>query len=126
MRANINIILHSWQAQKLFHGSWKHGQFGLIQFAKIINPIFSAHDQDDPYAEYYILKTTDLIFETQKKFQQIENILSEKLNAVRGRSIELFTNEHPLVRTQIFVSPLTHATADYNAPHISDQTIKIF
>ena len=46
MRANIKIILHSWQAQKLFHGFWKHGQFGLIQFAKLIYLFFSCSEKE--------------------------------------------------------------------------------
>ncbi len=83
------ITLQTRLAQSLFNCSWKHGKLGLVQFASIMTKISKAGREDDPYADWYLLKAYQALFDVREKIKSIELTLAQHLDNLRGVKVTL-------------------------------------
>ena len=90
------ITLYTRLAQSLFNCSWKHGKLGLVQFASIMTKISKAAREDDPYADWYLLKSYQALFDVREKIQSIELTLAQHLHNLRGVKVTLSSNSQCL------------------------------
>lgn len=57
---------------------------GLLQFAKTMTVLWHAANQDDPYAEWYLLKTYQCLTQAKATLKAIEAQLLPYFNEARG------------------------------------------
>lgn len=105
LTASFNLILHTQAAQALFNGKWQFGRMGLLQFAKTMSVIWKAFKQDDPYAEWHLLKTYEAIEESRMKLKVHESNLQQQIDSLRGIEASLFKNDTPLKCPLRFSTP---------------------
>lgn len=111
LKTNITICLQTRLAQSLFSGAWKAGKMGLLQFYTLTTSLWKAVKEDDPYAEWFLLKTYQALDEAKNEIQSIEIRLSEKLNSVRGIAINESINANPVYKPLIFSNPFGYMGA---------------
>jgi integrating conjugative element protein (TIGR03761 family) len=109
--ARFQLILHTKVAQVLFDGEWKSGRMGLLQFAKLMTTLWKSSKHDDPYAEWYLLKTYESLQNARDKLKHYEITLQQQLNNLRGFEVELMTNPTPLKHPLRFVTPFAFMAA---------------
>lgn len=105
LNTDIQIVLHTRIVQSLFNGSWRHGKLGLIQFAKIVSSIWTAAKQDDPYAEWYLMKTYQALFSAREQVKKIEATLTEHFSTLRGIEVNAYMNTKPITHPLTFSTP---------------------
>ena len=105
LTAQFKLILHTKLAYTLLVGNWEYGKLGLIQFANHITDMWNAYKQDDPYAEWYLLKIFNSIHEAKEKLKKHEDNLTQQFNHLRGLEIELYSNPKPFKQPLYFVTP---------------------
>ena len=91
----IEMVLHTQAAQRLFNGDWRFGKMGLVQFAHLMNVLFKAYREDDPYAEWYLKKTYDAMEAVKEKLEKIEKAIDAQITSIRGFKISLMENLKP-------------------------------
>lgn len=106
MKAEYQIYLHTWQTRDLFFGAWEHGRYGLLQFAKTICFLTQAYHRADPYAEYFLIETDDLLFKVQQSIEKTKQELTRQLQLVDEIQIRIYEVKEPMKRSLHFVSPL--------------------
>ena len=106
MKAEYGIELHTWQTRDLFFGTWEHGRYGLLQFAKMIYFLTQAFHRHDPYAEYFLIETDDLLFKVQQSIAATKKALNHQLQLVDEIQIRIYEVEAPMQRSLRFISPL--------------------
>jgi len=105
------LLLHTKIAQSLFSGEWKHGRLGLLQYAKLIKNLWYAVKMDDPYAEWFLLKSYDQIENAKEQLQNYEDVFQAQLDNLRGFQVELFRNPHPVLESLQFATPFAYMGA---------------
>jgi integrating conjugative element protein (TIGR03761 family) len=80
----MDITLYTDIGRKLFNASWRPGNIGLIQFSTSVANIYKACRYDDPYAEWYLLKTYNALFEAIEQIKKMENQLMPYFLNQRG------------------------------------------
>jgi len=103
--------LHTIRARALFNGSWKHGKMGLLQFAKVMSILWKAARQDDPYAEWYLLKVYQALHEAREKLKGMEKQLEPLLNQIRGIEVSTSLSAHPATYPLKFATPFAYMGA---------------
>jgi integrating conjugative element protein (TIGR03761 family) len=89
------IALHTKTAVNLFNGEWQPGRMGLRQFAKLVSYARKAASEGDPYAEWYLYKTHEALFNRREQLTVMEDELQVKLNSLRGLKVGMFNNPAP-------------------------------
>lgn len=84
LQMDSKILLHTRLAQSMFNYSWQHGKMGLLQFAKLTSNLWKATHQDDPYADWVLLKTYQALINVREQLQELEKQFSEQLSTIRG------------------------------------------
>ncbi len=124
---NGQLFLHTRLAQSLFNGSWRHGKMGLLQFARIMALVFRAAREDDPYAEWYLLKTYQALFDVNQKLKSIELQLTEYFKNLRGVTVNLLSSDRPLSCPLHFSTPFgfmgAYLLADFD--YVFRQTVTL-
>ena len=105
LSTNITISLHTRIAQSLFNGSWRLGKMGLLQFSTVIVNLWNAAKNDDPYADWYLLKTYQSLFEARENLKLIETQLMPYLNNLRGITIGSCISTQPVQHPLQFSTP---------------------
>lgn len=105
LTARFTLTLHTQLAHTLLKGNWEYGKLGLMQFANHITDMWTAHKEDDPYAEWYLLKIFEAIQQAKEKLKNHEDHLTQQFNNVRGLEIELYGNPKPLKQPLYFMTP---------------------
>jgi integrating conjugative element protein (TIGR03761 family) len=98
------IILHTDIAHKFFRATWRPGNIGLIQFSASVAKIYFACKEDDPYAEWYLLKIYNALFEAIDQIKKMEKQLSPYFLNQRGIKL------HYLEKTKLWNEELHLAT----------------
>ncbi len=111
LRTNVTICLQTRLAQSLFSGVWKDGRMGLIQFYILTTSLWKAVKEDDPYAEWFLLKTYQALDEAKSEIKSIEMKLADKLNSVRGIVINESINANPVYKQLVFSNPFGYMGA---------------
>lgn len=105
LSADIHIVLHTRIAQSLFNGSWKLGKMGLLQFARVVSALWDAARKDDPYAEWYLLKTYQALFDARKQIKAMEEVLATYFNTIRGVEVNTVISSNPINHPLTFATP---------------------
>jgi len=109
------IILHTPLAISLFHGSSENKQrIGVRQYAHLISKICEASKADDPYADWYLLKSYNEMNKAKIFFKSIEQQCQAKLKTVRGVELNLVSNPTsvPLIFRTSFAFMAAYLLAD--------------
>ena len=77
-RQRVRLTLHTALAQRIFKGA-PDGPVGIMQFARMVQRIWVASAQDDPYADLFLLRIYDAIIRARRRFQQWEREYTEQL-----------------------------------------------
>ncbi len=96
LKVDGEVLLHMRLTQSLFKGSWKHSAMGLVQFARMMTLLSRAVMQDDPYAEWYLLKTYQALFDAKQALKSMELKLNNYFESLRGITVTLITNDQAL------------------------------
>jgi integrating conjugative element protein (TIGR03761 family) len=111
LEGTIDLTLHTRLAQSLLDGSWMHGHLGLWQFAMKVRDLWKAHRADDPYADWYFMKIDEKIHALREEIQTVENYCDKRLSQLRGFTIQVFENPHPLQLALKFGIPFSYMGA---------------
>lgn len=111
LHTNVSICLQTRLGQSLFIGTWKTGKMGLLPFATATAALWKAVKIDDPYAEWYLLKTYQALDEAKNQIKSIEINATEKLNSVRGVEIKESINTNPVYKPLVFSTPFGYMGA---------------
>lgn len=111
LTANFHLTLHTRIAEALLNGDWDYGRMGLIQFARLTALLWKAYKEDDPYAEWTLLKTYEAIEMAKEKLKHDEILLQQQMANLRGFDIELFKNETPVKQPLLFSTPFAFMAA---------------
>ncbi len=96
LQMDSKILLHTRLAQSMFNYSWQHGKMGLLQFAKSTSNLWKAAHQDDPYADWILLKTYQALIDVREQLQELEKQFSEQLSTIRGIETTPALNAMPM------------------------------
>jgi integrating conjugative element protein (TIGR03761 family) len=105
LNSDVQIILHTRISQSLFNGSWKIGKMGLLQYAKITTTLWNASKQDDPYADWYLLKSYQALFDAREKLKSVENEISSQMTKLRGIAVNDSVCSAPITCPLKFSTP---------------------
>jgi integrating conjugative element protein (TIGR03761 family) len=105
LTAEHKLILHTELAKVVFNGTWNQGRIGLIQFASVMRLMWRAAREDDPYAEWFLLKIYDAIEKAKKQIKHYESLLQQQMSQMRGFKIDLFKNPEPIQQSLRFATP---------------------
>lgn len=111
LSGDVILRIHTQKAQSLFRSSWDTRKMGLFQFAAVMTHIYQASDQDDPYADWIILKITKTL---EALNQDIEDSIMEyeqALKKYRGVEVEIFGSRYPFKVLADFATPLSYMTS---------------
>lgn len=111
LEGSIHLILHTKIALSLFNGSWRYHNMGLLQFAKMTHDLYAATKQDDPYAEWYLMKCYENIHDLHDKIKSIKAHCKSKLEELHGFEIQIFTNPSPVRLPLQFSNPFSYMGA---------------
>ena len=88
-----NLTLHTEIANAIFYATWKKGNIGLVQFASQVAKIFKSAQADDPYADWYLMKTYDAIFTAKERLRKIEERTKFYFDNQRGLTLQYSPNK---------------------------------
>ncbi|MEO8963797.1 MAG: PFL_4669 family integrating conjugative element protein [Gammaproteobacteria bacterium] len=99
------IVLHTRIAQSLFNGSWQEGRIGLLQFAKSMAVLWKEVRNDDPYAEWYLMKTYQALFDTRAWLNTLEKQVTPHFTNAHGIEINTCLSTCPMRYPLRFATP---------------------
>ena len=85
---NANLTLHTNIVHNLVNSGWRRGNIGLAQFLLQISKIYRSSQADDPYADWYLMKTYDAIYNARVNLKKIEEKIAQHLSSNRGMRIQ--------------------------------------
>ena len=106
LRNQARLEIQTRQAQFLLDGrTGPRGIIGLLQFARRLGDVCQAVQQDDPYADWMLLRVEESIA-AAKAFVQEKNIATAKaLNGLGAMKIELARTREPAMVDLVFGTP---------------------
>jgi integrating conjugative element protein (TIGR03761 family) len=107
----ISLVLHNPIAQSLINGSWGYRRMGLLQFAKMMQSLWQAAKDDDPYAEWYLMRTYELITSLKEEIKKTELICQQKFAQLRGLEVQVVGNVNPIKFPLKFSTPFAYMAA---------------
>jgi len=108
---HVQLVLHTKIAQSLFDGSWGYQKMGLMQFSKVVQSLWQSSKNDDPYADWYLMKTQEQMLALREQLNKTEKHCQEKLAKLRGVEVEIFINPTPTKLPLHFYTPLCYMAA---------------
>lgn len=79
-----DITLYTDIAHRFFKAGWSKGNIGLVQFCVMIAKMYAGCRMDDPYADWYLMKTYKALTEAIDKINEIEKELTPYFTKTRG------------------------------------------
>lgn len=109
LRNQAILQIQTRQAQFLLNGrAGSQGIIGLFQFSRRIGDIWRAAQQDDPYADWTLLRIEEAI-ETARNFVQDETVsIRNAMNVLGAVKIELASTQEPAIAELSFSTPYVH------------------
>jgi integrating conjugative element protein (TIGR03761 family) len=115
LRGSYSIILHTRQAQRLFLGRRKTDDkpaiIGLTAFSSMISKIWEAAAQDDPYADWFLLKAEQAIEEAQAQIKARQHEVDVRLKSRERVHIEVAASLEPVEMPLGFPTPFGYMGA---------------
>lgn len=86
-----SILLQTFPAQHVFVG----GQVSMLSFSSFVLRIWRAAENDDPYADLFLMRIYEALVKTRRIVQNNEKKYRKLLSSVDGINIEPFFTEEP-------------------------------
>jgi len=109
--SEISLVLHNPIAQSLIQGSWGYKRMGLLQFAKLMQSLWQAAKEDDPYAEWYLMRTYEQITLLKEEIKKAELMCQQKFAELRGLEVQVVDNIKPVKFPLKFSTPFGYMAA---------------
>ena len=115
LRADIWLTLHTRKAQELVRGrpgtEGRQPIIGLGLFADRLRLIWQAARDDDPYADWWLIKIHEAIAERETQFERLRQDLDEKLAQMGSIHITVPESVRPYRMPLRFASPYAYQAA---------------
>lgn len=106
LRNQASLEIQTRQAQFLLNGrTGKTGIVGLLQFSRIVGDIWVAAQQDDPYADWTLLRIEEAIDKSRAFIRESSLATEKSLNALGSMKIELARTQAPAIIELSFGTP---------------------
>jgi integrating conjugative element protein (TIGR03761 family) len=102
----VTLTLHTASAYAVFTGEWAPGKLGLRQFGKSLQAVWQGFEQEDPYAEWTLLKIYSALQELKTQMQTQEDVLRQQIRSLRGLQLKIVRNGKPFTASLISVNLL--------------------
>lgn len=106
LTTDITLSLHTATGKGLFSGEWAPGKMGLRQFGRHIHTLWEAFEQQDPYAEWQLLKIFESLQQLKAVILEQEKRLNKQMRSLRGFQIKAFRNVNPVAVSLTSVNSL--------------------
>lgn len=115
--SQATLVLHTRHAQRLFRGHF-HQVPGIMAFSRQLMKIWQAASEDDPYADWYLIKTYDAIHQTRKKLESLQQSYQNLFTQQDNLRLELSISSKPIEFGLRFGTPYgymaSYLIADYD------------
>lgn len=115
--SQATLLLHTRHAQRLFRGHF-HQIPGVMAFSRQLMKIWQAASEDDPYADWYLIKTYDVLHQTRKKLETGQQEYQALFTRQDNLRLELGTSSKPIEFSLQFGTPYgymaSYLIADYD------------
>lgn len=106
LRNQASLEIQTRQAQFLLNGrTGKRGIIGLLQFSRIVGDIWLAAQQDDPYADWTLLRIEEAIDKARALIRKQSLATEKSLNTLGSMKIELARTQAPAIVELSFGTP---------------------
>jgi integrating conjugative element protein (TIGR03761 family) len=107
-----DITLHTSIANRFFRAGWSKNNIGLIQFCSMIAKLYAASRADNPYADWYLMKTYKALTSAIGQVHGLEKQLQPYFNKVEGVSLRYFENKNPWTHELYLSTQFCHLGAE--------------
>ena len=115
LRGQVWLTLQTNQARRLIRGrNGTKGQspiIGLGLFAERLRLIWQASRNDDPYADWWLIKVHDAIEDREALFQRLQRDLDERLTQMGSIEVDVAVSERPYRMPLQFANPYAYQAA---------------
>jgi integrating conjugative element protein (TIGR03761 family) len=108
LRSDVTIMLQTFQAHKLVHGRRSDRDngvvsiVGLLEFGRRMKLIWMSAEQDDPFADWYLLEIEQLLEKARESIAHAQDRIEKSLGAMEGVGVQIAESELPiLVKLQL-------------------------
>ena len=123
LRGQVWLTLQTLQARRLVSGRrgspGKPQIFGLTIFADRLRVIWQAARDDDPYADWWLIKIHEALESKGQRLRSIQQVLDERLMPMDAIEVSVATSERPFRTPLRFANPYAyraaHLLANYDA-----------
>jgi integrating conjugative element protein (TIGR03761 family) len=113
-RIFFEIQLQTTEAKDLFSGSHSPGAIDLLSFGKKMTSIWDAAKQDDPYADWMLLKVYDALIQLRNELNSDIKHYQDAIHKLYGRealAYTAFVSDAPLIRSLWFKTQYAYLAA---------------
>ena len=115
LRGQVWLTLQTNQARRLIRGrNGTKGQspiIGLGLFAERLRLIWQASRNDDPYADWWLIKVHEAIEDREALFQRLQRDLDERLSQMGSIEVDVAVSERPYRMPLQFANPYAYQAA---------------
>ncbi|MEJ1337595.1 MAG: TIGR03761 family integrating conjugative element protein [Candidatus Sedimenticola sp. (ex Thyasira tokunagai)] len=115
LRGQVWLTLQTNQARRLIRGrNGTKGQspiIGLGLFAERLRLIWQASRNDDPYADWWLIKVHEAIEDREALFQRLQRDLDERLSQMGSIEVDVAVSERPYRMPLQFANPYAYQSA---------------
>lgn len=131
---SAKLQIQTRQAQRLVYGrrrtAEKNQIIGMLQFGFFVQKIWSAAAQDDPYADWYLLKIHDALERGRDELAELKKEAEDRLAATSNLKIDIAHSVEPILIPIQFPNPYgymgAYLIADYDDLTIALLTVRHF
>lgn len=105
LQGSISFAIHTHDAQLLFSGYTSSPAIGLLQFSSQMATIWDAASNDDPYADWYLLKIYEEILKLRNELAVMTYNQQQKISQTYDTgtlNLMPFPSQEPLIETLWF------------------------
>ncbi|HDH16829.1 MAG TPA: TIGR03761 family integrating conjugative element protein [Gammaproteobacteria bacterium] len=115
------LTVQTYQAQQLIHGRNKSKDkpaiIGLVGFADRLRVIWQAARDDDPFADWWLIKIHDALENTRRHFIQRQSVLDSLLLNTQGLEVNVAVSQRPYRLQLQFANPYAYQGAQLIAAY---------
>lgn len=110
LRSAMKLTLHTHHAARVWHGrpagNGKNGIIGLSGFVSLMNRMKRAAEQDDPYADFWLIRIHEKLESSKSELGQIKARLDQSMSSLpEALSVGENLNVHPVMLPVYINSP---------------------
>ena len=115
LRGAVWLRLQTRQAERLIHGrSGNEGKpaiIGLAGFADRLKPIWQAAQDDDPYADWWLIRIHEALEQTQSLVRQQQALTDQQLASASAMEVQIAASLTPCRVPLRFATPFAYQAA---------------